>query len=365
MLYCKVKICKNAVFVVYYNLFLYHICEDVILMGKWIGRFLYAIIIIYMTFVIIQSANGARSNAYLLENMSEYYNDETQFFKGVNTLLGLDYITYEPIAPVYTDTTREHRLTFQIYGIGYTDQEGIHLDGMMIFVNDVVIYEKNEETGFYKLLENPYIRLTIFTDELQENSTEPVSYTSVGMNFSAGFVFDQVSSEVAYDLTKTDGSLAKITRVDVDYSNGATNADGSLIYSPESIMIVASQPVDDPVFDDSIKITDFNYDPESYRLSDDITTWPVTDAEASTLNLMTDHDDITAYNWHMIRVYLLYAGFVIIVTYLLFFHKKVMGLIHTKRTQKNKDNDIETESVDDHLVEQIFKDPEYREKDGK
>lgn len=334
-------------------------------MGKWVGRLFYAILLIFMTFFIIQSAYDARSNAYLLENMSEYYDDEAQFFVGINTILDLDYITNDPIAPVYSDTTDEHRLTFQIYGIGYTDAEGNHLDGMMIFVNDVLIYEKDEDTGFYKVVENPYIRLTIYTDELQEDSTEPVSYTSEGMNFSAGFIFDQESNEVAYDLTKDDGTMATITRIDVDYSNGATNDDGNIIYSAESMMIVSSQPVDDPVFDDGLKITDFSYDPESYRLSDDITSWPITDAEATTFNIMIDHDDITDYNWHMIRVYLLYAGFVIIVTYLLFFHKKVMENVRKKRSPKGKDNVIDAEITDNEPVQPIFKDEEPKSEDGK
>ncbi len=333
-------------------------------MGKWIGRLFYAILIVFMTFFIIQSAFDARSNAYLLENMTDEWDNEAQFFKGVNTLLDLDYMTSDPIIPAYVDDTGAHRLTFQLYGIGYTDQEGNHLEGLMIFINDIVIYEQDERTGFMEQVENPYIRLTIYTDELIENSTDTVVYTGFeGQNFAAGFVFEQASEEVAFDLEKSDGTIATITRIDVDYSNGASNG-GSLVYATESVMIIANETVEDPVYDDSLKISDFSYDPEAYRLADDITAFPVTDAEASSLNLFIDRDDITAYNWEMIRIYLLYAGFVIIITYLLFFHKKTMAMIRAKRSAKKTNMNDEKEIIDAEPVESIFKDVEPEE-DGK
>lgn len=333
-------------------------------MGKWIGRIIYAILLIFVTFFVMSGANDARSNAYLAENMSNNWDDEEEFFVGINTLLNLDYITEEPIIPAYVDDTGKHQLTFQIYGIGYTDTDGNHLDGVMLFVNDLLIYEEDETSGLYKKVENPYVRLTIYTDEPIEDSADFVSYSGFeGQNFSAGFLFDQESVEIAYDLTMDDGSLATITRIDIDYSNGSS--DGTdLIYKPESLMIISDTLVDDPVFEDSIKISDFSYDAADYRLQDQLTTWPVTDAEADALNLFIERDDITAYNWDMIRVYLIYGLFVIIVTYLLFFHKKTMQYIYAKRAAKKGNQDSDGNKLNPDVIGPIFKD-EPVEEDGK
>ncbi len=349
-------------------------------MGKWVGRLFYAIVIVFMTFFIIQSAYDSRSNAYLVENMNGEWDNEAQFFKGVNTLLDLDFMTADPITTAYVDNAGEHQLTLQFFGIGYTDQAGNHLDGIMVFVNHVKIFEPDGTTGRLKEVETPYIKLTIYTDEpLNATSTDTVSYSGFeGQNFAAGFLFDQESEEVAYDLTyyvDQDGNylssnsadipsdttsvpvIASITRVDVDYSNGES-VGGDFTYATESLMIVSNQVIDDPVFDDSFKFTDFSYDPQLYRLQDDLTEWPVKEAEKTALNLFTDRDDLSAYNWEMVRVYLLYAGFVLIVTYLLFFHKKTMIYIRTRRNAKKNNNIIDAEVVESKPQEQIFEDKE-------
>ncbi len=321
-------------------------------MGKWVGRLFYAILVVFMTFFIIQSAYDSRNNAYLAENMTGEWDNEAQFFKGINTLLNLDYMTKEPIIPPYEDHEGEHQLTFQLYGIGYTDQAGNHLEGMMIFINDLKIYEINDETGLLELVENPVVRLTIFTDEPVDGSEDNNIYTGFGgTNFASGFVFEQQSDGIAFDLTTADGSIATITRIDVDYSNGES-VGGELVYNTESLMIVANEMVDDPVFEDSLKISDFSYDPEAYRLSDDISSYPISEADAETLNLFIERDDLTDYNWEMVRIYLLYAGFVIIITYLLFFHKKTMAHIKAKRANKKQLAPSEVEVVDKHTKEE-------------
>lgn len=332
-------------------------------MNKWFGKILYAILIVFMTFFIIQSAYDARSNAYLVENMTNEWDNEEKFFTGINTLLNLDYITNEPIIPAYVDNTGSHKLTVQLYGIGYTDSEGNHLDGLMIYVNNLSIYNLDTDTGLLKKVENPYIKLTIYTDEIVDG--EPVSYSGFeGQNFAAGFMFDQVSAEVAYDLTKDDGTLANITRIDIDYSDGAT-VGGELVYKPESLMILSNTAVDDPVFDDSLKITDFSYDPATYRLQNEITSYPVTSEQALALNLFTNRDDLADYNWQMIRIYLIYAAFVVIVTYLVFFHKKTVQYVRDKKAAKKRGLEGDSLVVEAEVSEQIFKEPEEVDKDGK
>ena len=353
-------------------------------MGKWVGRIFYAILVIFMTFFVIQSAYDARSNAYLAENMTGEWDNEAQFFKGINTLLNLDYMTNESIIPAYVDDSGAHRLKLQLFGLGYTDNEGNHLDGVMIYINNIVIYERDEITNFMRRVENPFIRLTIYTDEPTDaTATDYVSYTGFeGQNFAAGFIFDQESSEIAYDLVyyvNSNGDYlssthepdrdevpvyASITRIDVDYSNG-TSEDGAFVYETESLMIVSDQSVDDPVFDDSFKFSDFSYDPEDYRLEDDLNTWPVTVSQATALNLFIERDSIDDYNWHMIRVFLLYAGFVIIVTYLLFFHKKTMAYFRQRHAAKIDGDGSGKTAVDAKPTEQIFKDVEPKDEDGR
>jgi len=67
----------------------------------------------------------------------------------------------------------------------------------------------------------------------------------------------------------------------------------------------------------------------------------------------------------MIRVYLLYAAFVILVTYLLFFHKKTVQFFKDKRAAKKQAENGETVVIDAKPAEQIFKEPEPDKQDGK
>jgi hypothetical protein len=145
-------------------------------------------------------------------------------------------------------------------------------------------------------------------------------------------------------------AYASIETLTLEYSNGETNDNGSYVFDEIPFFVASTEEYRDAVHDDH-KDSNFQIDPESYRLSDDFGTDGLTDDDIAAFNLVTEKDDLSAYNGVMWRIMLVYVLVVVVITYFLFFHKYVR-----QRLQMKKQQDIKVSK------EAIFKDEVEGEK---
>lgn len=324
-------------------------------MLKWLVRFLYIMIISVATVYVYGSANYSRLEAYYTNYMQESLDDTDTYLKGINTLMGIDY--YREISSVnYVSSDNQYQMTLGIYAIGATFNDTLY-DGVMIFVNDVIITKDGES------IMDPILKLSVKLSEPTYKSGEtftdiatvifdptkefPYSYVPAVFLLKADNYLKVVDSEV----------ISTLDRLTIAYSDGNTDDAGAYIYSDVLLFAGAQELIGDAAH---IKINDFNITTESYSISDLIEGDQPTDIEIASLGLVTVRGNLEEFNGLIWRTMIIYALVVIALTYVLFFNKYVMEKIKEKRHGLNPTT---PKKIID--AEPIFKDIDSSKEDGK
>ena len=323
-------------------------------MMKWIGRSIYVLAIVFISVVVFRLAYTAKLQEYYDTEVRENMDDDEKLLKGLITSLTIDYYQETPKLYEYISDEGDYQFNLSAYAIGISYGEEKY-DGLMFVINDIMIREDDE------LIENPIIRMSVtlshqtllVNEEYQNNGSiifDPVLQFSI-YNVPALFLFDAPNYMlIPNEDENAEPAYASIETLTLEYSNGETNDNGSYVFDEIPFFVASTEEYRDAVHDDH-KDSNFQIDPESYRLSDDFGTDGLTDDDIAAFNLITEKDDLSAYNGVMWRIMLVYVLVVVVITYFLFFHKYVR-----QRLQMKKQQDIKVSK------EAIFKDEVEGEK---
>lgn len=324
-------------------------------MLKWIGRALYVMVISLLSLQIYSYAYYSKLQEYYNDNVADFIDDDPVFLNGINTLMGIDYYRESPVLYEYIKDDGDYQITVRAYAVGIMSNN-TYYDGFMILVNDVIIVENgvtlvdpvikiNVELDASTLMVGEELtnRGSIFFDSLQ-----PFAYYNVPVLF----LFD------AEDYLKVPDQnvFANLTRIEVEYSNREIGDDENLIYNESPIFLATKAPTSESAYN---KDSTLAINVDDYRLRTQFENAVPTEAEMTTFNLNDDRGDMSPYNWLIWRTMLVYILIVAIVTYFLFFHKKVRERYKTRNYGIRKNGNQVVNAVP------IFKDIEYKDKDGK
>ncbi|QWB95892.1 hypothetical protein KHQ89_08305 [Mycoplasmatota bacterium] len=332
---------------------------------KWIGRIIYIFVVLFAALYVAQIGYIARNNKYYVEEIQDHWNDTEIFLNGVSTLQFLEYYQETPLYTYAVDTD-DLSFDLNIYAVGTTYSD-VFYDGIMVFVNNIEIYEDDV------LVENPIIKLTVNTsedtiliDEEYQNQGSVVydpSTESFYSNAPILMLFDVDGNLINSNGTEDDSSddlVSTIERITLDYSNRSTNEDNAYQFNTdlngEALFIAQTSTVTDNAMytDDTLLI-----EASDYQLSEQFSDETFTDSDVTTLGLITDHGDLTIYQWELIKYIVVYAVAVFILTYFIFFHKLVKAKRQRDRQGNNEDGTPK-------MSEPIFKDYVPKEnEDGK
>jgi len=335
---------------------------------KWIGRILYFILVLFGAIFIVQLGIGAKNNSYYVNDVQPEWDNTQQFLTGISTIYAFDYFQEDAF---YTYSKNEEDISFDlnIYAIGGTYGEEFY-DGFIILINHVEIYENDT------LIENPLVKITIDLTEntyltnddltsqfetIYDPENDSIYATQAYNNIPAVRLFYAPGHLINTNDTDdvADDIISTVNRITIDYSNRETDEDGNYIFNydhTDKYLFIASttDTVDESIYKETFTIEDSHY-----KLSEQFSDDTYTDDDIDTLNLVTDHGDLSPYNWQLVNPILIYLLFAITFTYLIFFHKHVMAKI---RAKKQTTSNLEEKAI----VEPIFKDIEpSNEKDGK
>ena len=341
---------------------------------KWVGRFVYIILVMFSALYIIQIGYISRNNAYYVNEVMDHWNERDTYLEGVSTLQYLDYYQKDPF---YTYNTKDHggvvgetnfELSIHAVGITYND---IFYDGFLVFINNVEIYENGS------LVEDPILKLTanlsdatILIDDTYENQGsvvfDPQSESYYG-NTPALMLFDITGNLINDNGTEDDTSddiLATLAKITIDYSNRSTNEEaGTYIFNSDvtggsPLFVGANGTVNDGAI---YTATDLVVEASDYQLSNQFVGEEFSDTDVQTLGLNDQHGDVSDYNGEIWRIMVFYILAVAVITYFLFFHKIVRAkYLDKKAASQTNSNVVEAE------VEPIFKDaPAEDNEDGK
>jgi hypothetical protein len=330
---------------------------------KWIGRFIYLILVLFAALYIAQIGYIARNNKYYAEEIKDHWNDTDIFLNGVSTLQFLDY--YQE-APIYNYSVDTATVTFDlnIYAVGTTYNDEFY-DGLLVFVNNVAIYQNGS------LIENPLIKLTVNTsedtiliDEEYQNQGSVV-YDPTNESFYSNapilMLFD-----VDGNLLNTNGTddtsddlVSTIEKITLDYSDRETDDDNTYLFNADvnsQVLFIAQNGTvtDNTMFKDET----FTLSASDYQLSEQFVGDELSDVDIEALGLNADHGDLTDYQWELIKYIAVYALAVLVLTYFIFFHK----LVKAKRgLNKSDQDDDETKNFQPIIKDYVPKENE----DGK
>jgi len=332
---------------------------------KWIGRIIYIFVVLFAALYVAQIGYIARNNKYYVEEIQDHWNDTETFLNGVSTLQFLEYYQETPLYTYAVDTD-DLSFDLNIYAVGTTYSD-VFYDGIMVFVNNIEIYEDDV------LVENPIIKLTVNTsedtiliDEEYQNQGSVVydpSTESFYSNAPILMLFDVDGNLINSNGTEDDSSddlISTIERITLDYSNRSTNEDNAYQFNTdlngEALFIAQTSTVtDNAMYTDDTFLIEAN----DYQLSKQFSDETFTDSDVTTLGLITDHGDLTIYQWELIKYIVIYAVAVFILTYFIFFHKLVKAKRQRDRQGNNEDGTPK-------MSEPIFKDYVPKEnEDGK
>ncbi len=326
-------------------------------MLKWVGRILYVIVISLLSLQVYSFAFYSKLQEYYTDHVAENINDDAVFLEGINTLMGIEYYRESPVLYEYIndDDTDDNQLTVRVYAVGIMS-DNIYYDGYVILVNDIHITENGVA------LENPMIKINIELDAstlmVDEETTnrgsvyfdpeQPFAYYNVPILF----LFD------AEDYLKIpdEDVFANLSRIEIEYSNRELDEDGKIIYNESLLFLATTDATSESALNKDATLA---IDPNEYRLRALFADEMPSDAEIASFNLVTDRGDLSPYSWTVWRTMIIYVLAVAIVTYFLFFHKKVREYYKTKNYGVRKE---ESNAVD---AEPIFKDIDYKDKNGK
>ena len=328
-------------------------------MLKWILRFFYIMIIMIATVYVYGSANYSRLEAYYATYMNDYVDEESVYLEGINTLMNIDYHQEIP-SYTFTGTSDTHEFTLSVYAIGVTLDDTLY-DGMMIFVNDIMIIENGT------LVDNPKLKIEVtLSDDTYLVGEEKTNVATVLHDPEKPFPYSYVPglfllfADNYLLLPQAEGSTeplhyATIESISLAYSNGTTDEDGALVYDDTLLFLGTKVEVADAAYN---KLSNLNIENHLLQLSENFQGEQPSENELSTFGLNTTRGDLSEFNGEIIRTMAIYGIIVLALTYVLFFHKFVMDKVRMRRIDMSNDKKPKVEDA-------IFKDIEYPKEDGK
>jgi hypothetical protein len=302
----------------------------------------------------MQYGNIKSYEAFIKDHMEGEESNLPVYLKGLSTILGLDYFQSEPLYPIFDDNNHpDVNFKLGIYLLGATDNKD-KVNGFLIYLYDVEIKDDQGE-----VIEKPIIKLTITFDE----ATHKLGYEYVNYASNIFYPDNTLSIPFIY-MFDTEGELKKvdedvfssITRIQIEYSTGEKNSDG-YIYNDQFLFLATYQESNDELA--FVKELNFTMTPEEYRLREQFEDSTPSDEEMISFGLVDDKFSLKPYNWIIWRTIIIYTLIILVITYFLFFHKKIM------EKRKFRHIDQSTKNSQSVNAEPIFRDPEPTPKDGK
>lgn len=324
-------------------------------MLKWILRFFYIMIISVATLYVYGSANYGRLEEYYAKYMADEIDNDAVYLKGINTLMNLEYHQENALYTYDSSTDTEH-IKVSVYAIGIKN-DGKYYDGMMIFVNELEIYEDGQ------LVENPIIKITAhLSDKTYKSNDELTDTPYVVYDSTKAFPYSYAPTLFLvyakdYLLIPDTETYATVNRISVSYSNGELSEDGQYIFNPTLLFAGANEEVSDAAFN---KAQDLLLTESSFRLTETYGE-ELSLEEIETLNLNTERGSLKEFNGVIVKTMLIYGLIVLALTYVLFFHKMVVAKIRNKR-DSNKPV-VQKEPGKEQVA--IFQDIDYTEDNKK
>lgn len=294
-----------------------------IYMLKWILRFFYVVIMMIAAMFVYASSNFERVEKYYEDIMRDNINQEEDYFIGINTVNGLDYVQ-KNAGYSFVSTHDTHKITVSLHAIGATI-DGKKIDGVMVFFNAYEIYENNvllEEIVFEikaDLSEKTYKGAN---SELTDQATTYFTTTGKLRNTWLPVLFLLYTDNFLAIPNST--NFAIIEGIQINYSNGEKNDDGQLIFQP--LYSGHSSPSSLAFNQDE----NFSYDADTYQLSKVIGD-ELSDDEIASLGLITERASLRPYTGIVIRNMAIFFVIFSALTYVLFFHKRVMEMRRAKQ----------------------------------
>ncbi|MBN2299734.1 MAG: hypothetical protein JXC31_00940 [Acholeplasmataceae bacterium] len=332
-------------------------------MLKWFGRILYIVVISILSLQIYSYAYYSKLQDYYAENVIEHIDDDAVYLNGINTLMGIDYYRSSPVLYEYIKDDGDYQLSVKAYAVGITSDD-VTYDGFFILVNNVQITKDDVQVV------DPIIKITVELDEdtlLVDNELtntgsiyfdpqQPFAYYNVPVLF----LFDAKDylqmREDDEDLTPIPNTFSNLTRIEVSYSDRTIDEDDQFIYEEVPLFLATTIDTQESAINKDLSLS---IDVDDYRLRSKFADQVPTESEISSFNLITERGDMSPYNWVIWRTMLIYLLVVALVTYLLFFHKRVRDYYKTKNYGRRKDGTL----IDN--TNSIFKDVNDKDKDGK
>jgi hypothetical protein len=306
------------------------------------------------TVPVMQYGNIKSYEAFVEDHMDGEEANLPVYLKGLSTILGLDYYQSSPL--YYFDDEGHEDVSFKlgIYHVGATDGKDL-LSGFLIYLYDVEIKDELDE-----VIEKPIIKLTVTFDQAtQKSGDEYVNFASTifypdnTLSIPFLYMFD-IEDELKL---KDEDVYANINRIAIEYSNGDKDDDGKYVYNDNFLFLAVDQATND----EPSHVTELGFllTSAEYRVRQQFNEPIPTEDEMVTFGLVDDKFSLQPYNWIIWRTLIIYALIIMVISYFLFFHKKIME----KRKFRKLDESIANPRTVD--AEPIFKDSDQNQKDGK
>lgn len=334
-------------------------------MLKWIGYTLYMILVFFLTLMIDQAAGMSKYQEFHKDEMKPYINEDVDaYLLGVQTILQTDYISLTPIYEQHI-SSGDYQLSIGVYPFGVTSGDTSR-SGFILLVNNVEIYHQHTGETMSTLVEDPVLRISVVLDEetFDINGTtskranvyyrDSLVFTPTNVPF---FVFLD-GEGTNYDTENE--TYANIEKIIVSYSVGEIVNEDYIFYD----FFVASKVTHEPAVQGNQKFDqpgDFTLENSDYRLNEQFAGDTPTEQEIIDFNLLLERGSLSAYNYLVWRAYIFYFLGVAVVTYFLFFHRKVMEKRRNKRSQLIQEKREQSQET----VDAIFKDVEPKDDNTK
>jgi hypothetical protein len=304
-------------------------------MLKWVGRVLYIVLILYLTYQVYGFAYFAKLQSYYEEVVLETMDEDLAYLEGMVTLMGLDYVQRAPLY-TYENLTGDYQLKVAVHAIGATVEDEL-IDGFLIFVNNLSITEDGAA------IVNPAIKITVgLSDESLYDGETYISEGSRYYNPDNPFSYYNVPVLLLFETENflkipDSETIATVESISVTHISQNPDNNGEDGFSTQPMFIANTSQIDEAVHGDN-KDT-LILDPEGYRLSDDFADGYPTQTELEAYDLSAEKGDMSGYNGVIFRTMSIYLLFVIVISYFLFFHKSVrermrMRGVRTKTAQE-------------------------------
>jgi hypothetical protein len=326
-------------------------------MLKWVGRFIYLILVLLASFFVMLTGASNGYSAFIKENMVGEEGNLPVYLKGLSTLEYLDYYQEDPFLSFDQGLNTDVTFKIDMYAVGKT-VENDKIDGFFIYVYDVSVKDEENNT-----VENPSIQIVVTLDK----ETYKPGNSSVATDEAIVTYYPDQTASLSYmalydapgylEDPENEGVFAQVTEIKILYSLGEKTDNGAYEYLEVPLFIARFDLTnEDPGI---VKELGFAFDHSEYRLRSQFGEETPTDAEIETFGLITEQFNLNRYNWYIWRALIIYILVIIVVTYFIFFHKKVM---EKRRFKKIDSSTAQTKTAN---AEPIFKEYEPTEKDGK